>query len=255
MSAKIPESRDRGNPHARLAGSGRSAGTRSPSQSLRAKRSNLRRRARLLRRGACPERSDRAPRNDRLLPLPRSFFSRDTLEVARALLGHLLVHETPAGILVGKIVEVEAYRGPRDPASHAYHRTPRSQIMWGRPGTAYVYFTYGNHYCINVVTEPEGVAGAVLLRALEPLEGIEVMRRARGIHDDLLLTSGPGRLTQAMAIGRNHNGVDLTRPPLYLARGPTNPAAVAARARIGIRAAAGRMWRFYVPGNLYVSRR
>ena len=175
--------------------------------------------------------------------------------MARALLGHLLVHETPAGILVGKIVEVEAYRGPRDPASHAYRRTPRSQIMWGRPGTAYVYFTYGNHYCINVVTEPEGVAGAVLLRALEPLEGIEVMRRARGIHDDLLLTSGPGRLTQAMAIGRNHNGVDLTRPPLYLARGPTNPAAVAASPRIGIRAAAGRMWRFYVPGNLYVSRR
>ena len=175
--------------------------------------------------------------------------------MARALLGHLLVHETPAGILVGKIVEVEAYRGPRDPASHAYRRTPRSQIMWGRPGTAYVYFTYGNHYCINVVTEPEGVAGAVLLRALEPLEGIEVMRRARGIHDDLLLTSGPGRLTQAMAIGRNHNGVDLTRPPLYLARGPTKPAAVAASPRIGIRAAADRMWRFYVPGNLYVSRR
>ena len=175
--------------------------------------------------------------------------------MARALLGHLLVHETPAGILVGKIVEVEAYRGPRDPASHAYHRTPRSQIMWGRPGTAYVYFTYGNHYCINVVTEPEGAAGAVLLRALEPLEGIEVMRRARGIHDDLLLTSGPGRLTQAMAIGRNHNGVDLTRPPLYLARGPTKPAAVAASPRIGIRAAADRMWRFYVPGNLYVSRR
>src|SRR3989441_3786105 len=222
MSAKIPESRERGNPHARFAGWGRSAGTRS---------------------------------NDRLSPLPRSFFSRDTLEVARALLGHLLVHETPAGILVGKIVEVEAYRGPRDPASHAYHRTPRSQIMWGRPGTAYVYFTYGNHYCINVVTEPEGVAGAGLLRAFEPLEGIEAMRRARGIHDDLLLTSGPGRLTQAMAIGRNHNGVDLTRPPLYLARGPTNPAAVAASPRIGIRAAVGRMWRFYVPGNLYVSRR
>src|SRR2546422_7970704 len=216
MSAKIPESRERGNPHARLAGSGRSAGTRSPSQSLRAKRSNLRRRARLLRRFA--------PRNDRLLPLPRSFFARSTLRVARELLGHLLVHETPAGILVGRLVEVEAYRGPRDPASHAYRRTPRSQIMWGPPGTAYVYFTYGNHYCINVVTEPQGSAGAVLLRAVEPLEGIGLMRRRRGTGDnDRLLTSGPGRLTQAMGIGRNHNGVDLTPPPLFLAPGPATP--------------------------------
>ena len=202
-----------------------------------------------------PGRPLRAKRSHPLRPLPREFFARGTLQVARELLGHLLVHETPAGLLVGRLVEVEAYRGPRDPASHAYRRTPRSQIMWGRPGTAYVYFTYGNHYCINVVTEPEGVAGAVLLRAIEPLKGIEVMRRARGIRDDLLLSSGPGRLTQAMAIGRNHNGVDLTRPPLYLARGPTTPAAVAASPRIGIRAAADRMWRFYVPGNRYVSRR
>src|SRR3989442_14909133 len=201
-----------------------------------------------------PGQSLRATRNHLLRPLPREFFARSTLQVARELLGHLLVHETPAGLLVGRLVEVEAYRGPKDPASHAYRRTLRSQIMWGRPGTAYVYFPYGNHFCINVVTEPEGVAGAVLLRALEPLERIEVMRRARGIHDGLLLTSGPGRLTQAMAIGRNHNSVDLTRPPLYLARGPTN-SAVAASPRIGIRAAADRMRRFYVPGNLYVSRR
>src|SRR2546428_11386459 len=188
MSAKIPESRERGNPHARFAGSGRSAGTRS---------------------------------HARLLPLPRLFFSRDTLEVARALLGHFLVHETPAGILVGKIVEVEAYRGPKDPASHAYHRTPRSQIMWGPPGTAYVYFTYGNHYCINVVTEPQGNAGAVLLRAVEPLEGIGLMRRRRGTGDDRLLTSGPGRLTLAMGIARSHNVPYLTRHPQFLAQGPT----------------------------------
>src|SRR2546425_2490118 len=214
MSAKIPESRERGNPHARFAGSGRSVGTRS---------------------------------HDRLLPLPRSFFSRDTLEVARALLGHLLVHETPAGILVGKIVEVEAYRGPRDPASHAYRRTPRSQIMWGRPGTAYVYFTYGNHYCINVVTEPQGNAGAVLLRAVEPLEGIGLMRRRRGTGNDRLLTSGPGRLTQAMGIGRSHNGADLTRPPLFLARGPATRPPIASSPRIGIRAAADRPWRVYIP--------
>lgn len=127
--------------------------------------------------------------------------------------------------------------------------------MWGRPGTAYVYFTYGNHYCMNVVTEPEGTAGAVLLRAIEPLEGMGLMRRRRGIDNDRLLTSGPGRLTQAMGIGRNHNGADLTRPPVYLARGLTNPPPVASSSRIGIRVATDRPWRFYVPGNPYVSRR
>ncbi len=223
--------REQGNPHARFAGSGRSAGTRSHSQSLRAKRSNL------------------------LTPLPREFFTRSTLLVAKDLLGHFLVHETPRGRLVGRVVEVEAYRGPKDPASHAYHRTPRSQIMWGPPGTAYVYFTYGNHYCINVVTEPQGTAGAVLLRAVEPLEGIGLMRRRRGTGDDRLLTSGPGRLTQAMGIGRSHNGADLTRPPLFLARGPAPRLPIASSPRIGIRAAADRSWRFYIPANPYVSRR
>ena len=155
---------------------------------------------------------------------------------------------------MGRVVEVEAYRGPKDPASHAYHRTPRSQIMWGPPGTAYVYFTYGNHYCINVVTEPQGTAGAVLLRAVEPLEGIGLMRRRRGTGDDRLLTSGPGRLTQAMGIGRSHNGADLTRPPLFLARGPAPRPPIASSPRIGIRAAADRSWRFYIPANPYVSR-
>src|SRR5438128_11571820 len=145
-----------------------------------------------------------------LAPLPREFFTRSTLLVAKDLLGHFLVHETPRGRLVGRVVEVEAYRGPKDPASHAYRRTPRSQIMWGPPGTAYVYFTYGNHYCINVVTEPQGTAGAVLLRAVEPLEGIAVMRRARGMQYALPLTSGPGRVSEAMAIGRTRTARDLS---------------------------------------------
>lgn len=193
--------------------------------------------------------------NAELLPLPRSFFARDTVTVAKDLLGHLLVYETPRGRLVGRLVEVEAYRGPKDPASHAYRRTPRSQIMWGPPGTAYVYFTYGNHFCMNVVTEPEGTAGAVLLRALEPLEGISRMRRRRGVNDDRLLTSGPGRLTQAMGIGRNQNGADLTRPPLYLACGYANPPPPAASRRIGIRVATRRRWRFYIPANPFVSHR
>ena len=202
------------------------------------------------------ERGNAATRRLEYRPLPKAFFERNTLEVAKDLLGHLLLHEGPRRRLVGRVVEVEAYRGPKDPASHAYRRTPRSQIMWGPPGTAYVYFTYGNHYCINVVTEPQGTAGAVLLRAVEPLEGIGLMRRRRGTGDnDRLLTSGPGRLTQAMGIGRNHNGVDLTRPPLFLARGPTARPPIASSPRIGIRAAAGRPWRFYIPANPYVSRR
>lgn len=189
-----------------------------------------------------------------LRPLPRSFFARSTLEVARELVGHVLVHETPRGLLAGRIVEVEAYRGPRDPASHAYRLTPRSRIMWGKPGTAYVYFTYGNHYCVNVVTEREGIAGAVLIRALEPVEGVEIMRANRGIDDERLLASGPGRLTQAMGIRREHNEADFTRPPLYLAYGQRERIRVVARPRIGIRVATGRAWRFYVAGNGFVSR-
>lgn len=188
-------------------------------------------------------------------PLPRSFFARNTLQVARALLGHLLVHETSRGVLAGRIVEVEAYRGPRDPASHAYRLTPRSRIMWGKPGTAYVYFTYGNHHCLNVVTEREGLAGAVLFRALEPLAGVAVMRAHRRVENDRLIASGPGRLTEAMGIGRAHNGMDLTAPPLFLAYGRRGRFAIEAGPRIGIRAATARLWRFYVRGNGFVSKR
>lgn len=142
--------------------------------------------------------------------------------------------------------------------------------MWGPPGTAYVYFTYGNHYCVNVVTEPEGTAGAVLLRALEPVEGLDLMRanrrgrpernlpgalsRGRRGKDDRLLTAGPGRLTAAMRVGPEYNGIDLTRPPLYIARGRTRPVSVATSSRIGIRVATDRLWRFYIPGNPFVSR-
>ncbi|HXF82835.1 MAG TPA: DNA-3-methyladenine glycosylase [bacterium] len=190
----------------------------------------------------------------RLRPLPRRFFARSTLVVARALLGHLVVREVPEGRLVGRIVEVEAYRGPRDPASHAYRPTPRSRIMWGKPGMAYVYFTYGNHFCLNVVTEREGVAGAVLFRALEPLEGVEIMRRNRGVTDARHLLSGPGRLTQALGITRAHNGWDLTTPPFYLAQGRRRPPRIVARPRIGIRAATARPWRFIIAGSPFVSR-
>lgn len=127
--------------------------------------------------------------------------------------------------------------------------------MWGAPGVAYVYFTYGNHYCMNVVTDAEGTAGAVLLRALEPVEGLGLMRANRSVEgDDRLLTSGPGRLTQAMRIDASQNGVDLTRPPLYVARGRRGPILVRTSPRIGIRVATDRRWRFYIPGNPFLSR-
>jgi DNA-3-methyladenine glycosylase len=185
--------------------------------------------------------------------LPRAFFARGTLTVARALLGCYLVHDAAPGRTAGRIVEVEAYLGPRDPASHAYRRTARSEVMWGRPGTAYVYFSYGAHACLNVVTEPEGRAGAVLLRALEPVEGLALMRRRRGTDDVRLLASGPGRLTQALGVTLRLNGSDLVTGPLYLARGPV-PAAIARTPRIGISAAADRPWRFVVRGSPALSR-
>lgn len=190
----------------------------------------------------------------RYRPLPRAFFARSTLFVARSLLGHFMVHETPRATVVGRIVEVEAYRGPRDPASHAYRLTPRSRIMWGTPGVAYVYFTYGNHFCVNVVTEPDGIAGAVLFRALEPVAGLEVMRANRKVTEDRLLCSGPGRLTQAMGIAREHNGADFTHPPLYLARGRTGGLRVVAGPRVGITSATTRPWRFRVADSPFVSR-
>lgn len=133
--------------------------------------------------------------------------------------------------------------------------TPRSRIMWSCPGTAYVYFTYGNHYCMNVVCEPEGIAGAVLLRALEPLEGVASMLRRRGVADPRLVAAGPGRLTHAFGIGLEHNGADLTTPPLYLVRGDAAALRIRSSGRIGISAATDRRWRFYAAGNPFVSRR
>ncbi|MDR7523450.1 MAG: DNA-3-methyladenine glycosylase [Armatimonadota bacterium] len=189
-----------------------------------------------------------------LRPLPRRFFARAAPEVARGLLGCLLVHETSSGLLVGRIVEVEAYRGADDPASHAFRKTGRSAIMYGRPGIAYVYLSYGVHRCLNVVTDTEGVPGAVLLRALEPLEGIEIMRRRRPHVAVARLASGPGRLTLAMGVGLEHNGADLTRPPLYLAAGDRRGWRVVRGPRIGVSRAADRAWRFGLAGHRSLSR-
>jgi DNA-3-methyladenine glycosylase len=194
-------------------------------------------------------------------PLPRDFYLQPTLRVARALLGKILVHDSPAGTTAGRIVEVEAYRGPADRAAHSSggRRTPRNEVMYGPPGHTYVYFIYGIHYCMNVVCQPPDVPEAVLLRALEPIVGETVMRRRRSLPDAPAwrLCRGPGALCQAMGITRAENGADLVRGRLRILDGALPPAARVARtARIGVAYAgtdAERPWRLVVRGSAAVS--
>jgi len=194
-------------------------------------------------------------------PLPRDFYLRPTLRVARALLGKILVHETAAGTTAGRIVEVEAYRGPKDRAAHSSggRRTPRNEVMYGPPGHAYVYFIYGIHHCMNVVCQPPDIPEAVLLRALEPVEGETLMRRRRGLADAPAwrLCRGPGALCQAMGIGRPQNGSDLVRGALRVLDAPdVPPGRVARTPRIGVDYAgvdAARPWRFVTRGTRAVS--
>ena len=193
--------------------------------------------------------------------LPLSFFARPTLEVARDLLGRDLVRRERGVESVGRIVEVEAYLGPEDLASHARTvggRTARNAPMFGPPGYAYVYLIYGMHHCFNVVTERDGHAGAVLIRALEPISGVESMRRRRHGAADRLLTSGPGRLCAALAIDRRSSGRALDRPALHIAAGePVAEERVEVTKRIGVDYAgdwADRPFRFLVAGNPHVSR-
>ena len=189
--------------------------------------------------------------------LARGFYSRPTLTVARALLGQLLVRRVAGVRLVARIVETEAYLGEDDPASHAAPGpTARNAVMFGPPGFAYVYFTYGMHYCMNVVTGPAGTASAVLLRAAEPLEGLEKMRLNRGLEEPRLLTSGPARLAQAFGLTRDKNGADLTQTGgLCLLKGPRRREKIGVSPRIGIRKAVDHPWRFYLEDNPFVSRR
>ncbi len=188
--------------------------------------------------------------------LPRDFYERDTVKVAKDLLGKRLVRVKGRNRMEGRIVEVEAYRGLDDPASHAFRGpTPRNAPMFGEPGHAYIYFTYGNHYCLNITTQEVGTPGAVLIRAIQPLEGLREMRRLRPKVLDSNLTNGPGKLTKALGIDKSLNEIDMTRrEDLFVTESDETTFKVAKSARVGISQAADRLWRFYVAGNSYVSK-
>lgn len=190
-----------------------------------------------------------------LRPLSRSFYTRSTLAVAEDLLGKCLVRRFDGCRLVGRIVEVEAYIGEDDPACHArFGPTARNSIMYGMGGFSYVYFIYGMYNMFNVVTERVGFPAAILVRAIEPLDGTETMRRLRQTERIGSLTNGPGKLCQAMALDTSHSGIDLTGNTLYLSEGDSAPPKIAASSRVGIKQGTDRKWRFYIEGHPCVSR-
>lgn len=195
--------------------------------------------------------------------LPQGFYSRPTTEVARDLLGKLIVHQVDGEELAGRIVEVEAYLGLKDEAAHAFAGiTPRTKVMFGPPGHAYVYLTYGMYWLLNAVCEPEDHPAAVLIRAIEPLEGHEVMAANRPGRPPREWTSGPGRLALALGVGPAENGLDLTDPRggLWIEAAPRVPDE---KVRVGPRIGLGRHvhepwlsmpWRWWIAENPYVSR-
>jgi DNA-3-methyladenine glycosylase len=197
---------------------------------------------------------ERGPRSDRRLT--RRFYARPPVVVARALLGRLLVRDSALGRSVGRIVEVEAYGGARDPASHAFRgETARNRTMFGPPGHAYIYLSYGIHHCLNVVTGSRGTATAVLIRALEPVSGLGPMSRRRGLDDPVRLARGPGCVAQALGLTRADDGLDLIRGPLWVADHPPGRGGyrIARSGRIGISRAVSRRWRFFLLGHPCVS--
>lgn len=192
--------------------------------------------------------------------LPRSFYSQNTLIVARQLLGKIFVRRSGKELLTGMIVETEAYLFD-DPASHSFRgMTERTKVMFGPPGHLYVYFTYGMHYCANVVTNKEGIGEAVLIRAVEPGVGSEKMAARRGKKNAGLrqkeLTNGPAKFAQAFGLTTEHSGIDLTDGNITISdNGPVNPSRIITSTRIGITRAAEQPFRFYLDGNPFVSRR
>lgn len=198
--------------------------------------------------------------------LPPTFYTQPTLELARQLLGKTLICAPPdEAATAGIIVETEGYVGHDDPASHAFiGRTHRNDLMWGEPGRAYVYFTYGTHWMLNVVTETADYPAAVLIRAVQPILGLAAMRERRGLQflkskpDDRQLTNGPGKLCRAMAIDGTLNGQSFQGPSLLISQTPPDLALPAFQpihtTRIGISRGQELPWRYYVPGNRFVSR-
>jgi DNA-3-methyladenine glycosylase len=186
--------------------------------------------------------------------LRRAELPAGTIELARFLIGKIVVHDVPAGRLSGRIVETEAYP-PGDPAGHHFRGpTPRIRSMYLAQGHAYVFFNYGAHFMLNVVSEPPGVAAAILIRALEPLEGIEIMQRHRRITRILDLTRGPWRLAAALQIDRGHDGLDLCADSALWLGASNHPRGVIGKSvRIGITRAADKLLRFYERGNPFVS--
>lgn len=205
--------------------------------------------------------SARKPRS-RKAALPRSFYARDVLDVAPDCIGAILVHESAEGTVAGRIVEVEAYRGPEDRAAHSFggRRTARTEAMFGPPGHAYVFFVYGIHWHVNLVTGAPGEPHAILIRAVEPVAGIELMARRRGMDPTRReLTNGPGKICQAFGIDRASYGADLSKPPLYLKPRPAGapPPRIDRSPRIGVDYAGAwkdRPWRFFDADSPYVPR-
>lgn len=202
------------------------------------------------------------------MKLKREFYNRDTVEVAKDLLGKILVHSVGGKITSGKIVEVEAYKGIIDKAAHTYNgrRTERVEVMYGKPGLSYVFFIYGMHYCMNVVTREEGVGEAVLIRALQPVDGMEIMSERRynlpfkelKEKQIINLTNGPSKLCKAMDIDkRGCNGIDLCEDILFIKESHKEPFDIGVSKRIGIDYAGEAKdfpWRFFIEGNKFVSK-
>ena len=194
---------------------------------------------------------------DQLDPLPRSFFDRPVLEVAPDLLGRLVVHRTEDGTVTARLTEVEAYDGPNDPGSHAFRgRSKRNGTMFGPPGHVYVYFTYGMHYCMNLVCGPPGMPTGILLRAAEITDGVELARKRRPTaKSDRELARGPARLVESLAVTRGEDGADICDDgPLTVHQGaPPAKELIRTGPRVGLRDAPDFPWRFWIDGDPTVS--